>query len=91
MFIKRRTNTQIDELKEMNEIEFRQVFQQAKKRSTSSTFSKRDYSVCECAMKIDRMVEVLVKFYNIIMKHNHFLNIWLDFLDVTIEKGKGKK
>ena len=72
--LKRRTNTQIDELNEMNEIEFRKVVQQSKKRSTLSMFSKRYYSVCECAIKSDRMIKVLVKFYNMITKHNHFLN-----------------
>ena len=66
--LKRRTKTQIDELKEMNEIEFRKVVQQAKKRSTLWMFSKRDYSVCKCAMKSDRMVKVLVKFHDVIIK-----------------------
>ena len=39
----------------------------------------------------DRMVKVLVKFYNITIKHNHFINRWLNILDVMIEKGKGNK
>ena len=54
-------------------------------------FSKRDYSVCECAINSDRMVKVLVKFCNVIIKHNHFLTRWLDVLDVMIEKGNGNK
>ena len=54
-------------------------------------FSKRDYSVCKCAIKSDRMVKMLVKFYNAIMKHDHFLNRQLDVLDVMIEKGKENK
>lgn len=45
----------------------------------------------ERAINSDRMVKVLFEFYNVIIKHNHFLTIWLDVLDVMIEKGKGNK
>ena len=54
-------------------------------------FSKRDYSVCERTTHSDRMVKVLVTFYNVIIKHNHFLTRWLVVLDVIIEKGNGNK
>ena len=42
-------------------------------------------------MKSHRIMKVLVTFFNVIIKHNHFLNRWLDVLDVMIEKGKGNK
>ena len=35
------------------------------------------------------MVKVLVRFYNVMIKFNHFLSRWLDVLIVTIEKRKG--
>ena len=60
--LKRITNAQIDELKDMNEIEFRKVVQQAKRRSTSSMFSKRDYSVCEFAIKVTEWLKCLLNF-----------------------------
>ena len=37
------------------------------------------------------MAKVLVRFYNIIKKRNHFPSRWLDALDMMIEKGKGNK
>ena len=73
-FLKRRASDQIDELKEVNEIKFRKLVQPAKRRSPSSMFSKRDHSVCKCAIKSDRMVKILVKFHNTMKEHNHFLN-----------------
>ena len=48
-----------------------------------------DYSVCECALENDRVVEVLVKFYNIIIKCNNCPRRWLQVVDVMLEKGKG--
>ena len=71
--LKRRTNEQMDQIKDMYEIEFRKVVQQSKRRSTSSIFSKRDYPVHECAMNSGSIVKVPVKCYNIIIKNNHFL------------------
>ena len=57
----------------------------------SSTFSKRDYSVHNYAIYCERMVDVLVRFYNAMLKYNHFPSRWLNVLDVMIEKGKGKR
>ena len=42
-------------------------------------------------MNCERMVKVLVRFYNVIMKHNHFPSRWLCVPCVMIEKGKGNK
>ena len=89
--LKRKSATQVDNMKELTDVEFRTVVQQSQRRSTSSIFSKRDYSVHKCAMHCERMVKVLVRFYNTMIKHNHFPSRWLNVLDVMIEKGKGNK
>ena len=57
---------------------------QSKRRRTSSMFSKRDYSMCECAMHYERMVKVLVRFYSMFIKHNHFPLRWLDVLNAIM-------
>ena len=89
--LKKRTATQIDDTQKLTEEEFKTVVKQSKRRSTSSMFSKKYCSVCKCAMNCERMVKVLVRFYNIITKHNQFPSRWLDALDVMIEKGKSNK
>ena len=75
-------------MKELIEAEFRIVVKKSKRKSTSSTFSKRDHSLHKCAMHCERMAMVLVRFYNAIIKHNQFLSRWFCVLDVMIEKGK---
>ena len=42
-------------------------------------------------MHCERMVKVLVRVYNAIIKYNHFPFKWLDVLDVMIEKVKGNR
>ena len=54
-------------------------------------FSRRDYAVCKCALECERIVEVLIKFCNVIIKHNHYPKRWLKVFDVVIEKGKGPR
>ena len=67
------------------------MVKQSKRRIISSIFSKRDFSVRKCAMNCERMSKVLVRFCNMIMKHDHFPSRWLDVLDAMIEKGKRNK
>ena len=43
----------------------------------------------KCAIELERMKEVLVKFYNVIVKHQCYPKRWLDALDMMLEKGKG--
>ena len=50
-------------------------------------FSMRDCSVCEYVLGSEKIVHVLVKFYNIIIKFNYYPEIWLKVADVMIEKG----
>ena len=71
--------------------EWKQVVKKQKKSSTSSTFSRRDYEAFKCALECERMVEVLVQFYNVIIKCNHYPRRWLKVVDVMIEKGKGPR
>jgi hypothetical protein len=47
--------------------------------------------VCKCALESDRVVAVLVKFYNIVIKYNHYPSRWLKVVDVMLEKGKGPR
>ena len=42
----------------------------------------------ECAICYEKIAKYLVRFYNAIIKHNHFLSRWLDVLDMMIEKVK---
>ena len=52
--------------------------------------SKRDYLVYRCALKSERMTQVLIRFHNEILKHNHHPKRWLDLVDEILEKGKGQ-
>ena len=47
--------------------------------------------MCECALESERMIEVLVQFYNAIMKHNHCPRRWLKVIGTMIENGKGHR
>ena len=60
-----------------------------KKRSTSSIFSGRMYAVYKCAILNERMLNILLMFYNIILKQWYCPNRWLKILEICIEKGKG--
>ena len=44
--------------------------------------------MCECALESERIVEVLVQFYNITTKHNHCPKTWLKVADVMLKKSK---
>ena len=69
--LKRTKGLTPDEEDHVDVNEWKQVVTKAKKRSTSSMFSMRDYSVCECALESERIAEVLVKFFNVIIKRKH--------------------
>ena len=63
----------------------------AKKRSASSLFSRRIYSVYKCALESDRMMGILVTILNIFLKRQYYPRCWLKLVDVILEKGKGPK
>ena len=52
--------------------DWEKVMRKAKKKSTSSIFSKRTYSVYKCALGCERMTWILVSFYNIIIKEQYY-------------------
>ena len=61
----------------------------AKKKSASSIFSKRTYSVYKCAILSDRMTAVLIWFYNVLFQKNYYPRRWQSIVETTLEKGKG--
>ena len=65
------------------------VVRKSKRSSASSIFSKRTYAVYKCAIESERMTEVLVRFYNILIRNEYYPKRWLNILDVMIGKGKG--
>ena len=90
----RNTSAQVDELhqedrKDKTNIEdLTTVIKKAKRRSSSYIFSKRYYSVYKCAVESERMMQILLRFYNVIIKHQCYPGRWLDVLDVMLEKAK---
>ena len=68
--------------------EWIRVVKSAKKQSVSSIFSSRTYSIYKCTLSSDRMTNILVNFYNIIIKACYYPTRWLDIIDIMIEKGK---
>ena len=70
------------------EEEWRGIVKKAKKISTSSTYSRRTYSLCKCALASERITMILVTYYNIIIKNQYFLKQWQKTLDAILEKGK---
>ena len=63
--------------------------QKGKKRRTLSIFSSRTYTVYKYSLASERFTNAIVEFYNIIISECHYLNRWLDILEVLIEKGHG--
>jgi len=61
----------------------------SKRSSISSIFSKRTYAVYKCALDSKRMINVLIRFYNLLLRNRYFPKRWLDILDVMIGKEKG--
>ena len=69
--------------------EWRNVVKRAKKNSTLSVFSKRNYSLYKCSLESELLTSLLVKYYNIIIIKGFYSNQWLKILDVMLKKGKG--
>ena len=49
---------------------------------------KRKRSVYECVLGSDRITEILVAYYNIIIAKGHYSKQWSKKLDAMLEKGK---
>ena len=60
-----------------------------KKRSASSIFSSRLYSICKYSLHSEKTANLLVKFCNIIINKCYYPEQWLNILDIMIEKEKG--
>jgi len=65
------------------------ILLKSKKKSISSIFSNRIYSMYKCALSNKRLIIFLVRFYNIIVEKQYFPTRWQKMLDVMIEKNKG--
>ena len=63
----------------------------AKKQSASSIFSNRTYATYKCALSSEKMTEILVEFYNIIIEVGYYPKRWQNIVDIMLEKGKGPK
>ena len=68
--------------------EWRIVVKRAKKNSTSSIFSKRNYALYKCSLESKLLTNLLVKYYNIIIIKGFYPSRWLETLDVILEKEK---
>jgi len=75
--------------RELCEQDWIRVVKKSKRNSASSIFSKRTYAVYKCSLDSERMTNILVAFYNLIIKRGYYPARWLDILDVMIGKGKG--
>ena len=69
--------------------EWKTVVRKLKKQSSSSIFSKRNYSLYKCSIASDLFTNLLVKYYNIIFIKQFYLSHWIKILDIILEKGKG--
>ena len=48
--------------------EWMMVVKKVKRKSTSSIFTKRNYSLYKCAIGSERLTSILIKFYNAIIQ-----------------------
>ena len=57
----------------LTEEEWISTVTKSKRRSASSVFSKRTYSVYKCALSSHKMIIILVTFYNAVLKKGYCL------------------
>ena len=75
--------------KEILITDWEKVVKRSKKQSTSSIFSKHTYATYKCTLGCERMTEILVTYYNILIEKGYYPKRWLKILDAMLEKGKG--
>ena len=75
----------------MDADDWRKVVRKSKKSSSSFANLKREYSVHKCALNCDLMTDALIKFCNLIIKHNNYPERWLKSASLRIEKHKGPR
>ena len=74
---------------EIIENEWTRVVKKVKRKSILFVFLKRNYSIYKCALESTKMISILVRFYNMVMRKGYYLKKWVKLLDVILEKGKG--
>ena len=87
--LKRPKNSTTNDFNPMDKADWSEVVKKSKKRSVSSFFSKRNYAMHKIALINERITNLLVKYYNIIITVQFSPERWLKTLVVMIEKGKG--
>ena len=80
-----------EQRKPITENELIQVVKKAKKKSSSSIFSRRTYAVYKCMIKSPYLVTLYVEFLNLVIQNSHVLKRWIDVVDIVLEKGKGPR
>ena len=64
---------QLEMSSEISEAEWERVVRKSKKKSASSIFSNRTYSVYKCALESNVMTKILVLFYSTLIKNGLYL------------------
>lgn len=70
-------------------LEWNSVVKQSNAKSTSLIFSKQTYGVYKMTLSSDKVTNLLIRYYNCIMKAGYYPDRWRRILDVIVEKGKG--
>ena len=73
---------------EITEDEWIRVVKKVKRKSVSSMFSKRIYSIYKCALESTKITNILVRFYNTVVRKGYYLRHRVKLLAVILEKGK---
>jgi len=73
---------------EIGEAEWEDIVKKSKRRSASSVFSQRTYSIYKCALESKKMIKILLMLYNILLRKGYYLKRWTKVLDIILEKGK---
>ena len=91
LLLKRQTFSQIDNNSEIRTQEWSKAVKKATKSSASCIASTKDYSVHTCTLNSERIKQLLIRFHNLILKHNHSPKRWLHVADAMLEKVKAQK
>ena len=84
----KRGNKELINYNAITEDEQKEVIKNSKKTSVSSIFSKRVYLVHKIILESEKMVEVLIRFYKVVIKEEIILERQKDVLNTMAEKGK---
>ena len=65
--------------------EWKTVVKRSKKKSVSSVFSNRTYVVCKLLLANEEFTQILITFYNTVIKKGIILERWRNMIDIMIE------